>query len=188
VRRRRRTWLAAACGAALAAACGGPGTGPDVGARATGTAEGVPPATERCAAVVFPPLQFGSHLLGDAEPPVEYSSTPPSSGWHLSGAPAVGVADTPLGEPAQVTTLEAGGVVITYRDLPAEDVEQLAAVAADHPRTVLVTEYAELQPGEVVVTSWGAQQRCEGVDVAALERYVAAYGQDVTTFEEDAGR
>lgn len=48
------------------------------------------------------------------------SSTPPTSGWHASGAFEVAVhgLGDPLAEPRQVSVLEAGGAVVAYRDLP----------------------------------------------------------------------
>jgi hypothetical protein len=170
----------------LTSGCGGGAGAGAVAGRGDGDggAAGVPAATDRCAAVEFPPVQFGSHLLGDADPPVPYSSSPPSSGWHLSGAPTTGVAAQPMSEPAQVSTLEAGGVVITHAGLAEDEIAALSAFAEAHPDTVAVTPYPDLSAGEVVLASWGALQRCDGVDEAALEAYVAAYGNDVTTFEE----
>ena len=52
----------------------------------------------------------------------------PTSGWHTSGAFSIGIAptDDPLTEPEQVSVLEAGGAVITFGELPVDDVQQLA--------------------------------------------------------------
>ncbi len=46
-----------------------------------------------CAPVETVEIQGGAHLLGDREPPVPYNSTPPTSGWHASGPPAIGIRD-----------------------------------------------------------------------------------------------
>lgn len=157
----------------LLSACGGGDAGT--------AAAAPPPATRACAAVEFPPLQFGSHLLGDNEPPVPFSSTPPTSGWHTSGAVPQGVVTDPLSEPAQVSVLEAGGVVVTYADLPEDDVQTLIrATEGRHAGIVVVTPYDGLADGEVAFTSWGAVQRCDGLDEAALDAYVAAYGSEIT--------
>lgn len=135
----------------------------------------------RCSEIIFLPLQTGSHLIGDAGPPVPYSSTPPTSGWHASGPPPLGVFDEPLSEPAQVSTLEAGGVVVTHNGLSAADQAQLAATlnreGADRSA---MTPYDALAAGQVVFASWGAMQRCDGVDTAALSAYVRAYGTPIT--------
>ncbi len=62
-------------------------------------------------------------LIGDQGPPVPYSSSPPTSGWHASGAFSIAVhrPGDPLSEPMQVSVLGAGGVVVAYRDLLDED-------------------------------------------------------------------
>lgn len=65
----------------------------------------------------------GSHLLGDRQPPVPYSSTPPTSGWHASGLTPIAV--HPLSEPQQVSVLEAGAVVVTYHELPDGELSTL---------------------------------------------------------------
>ncbi len=145
----------------------------------------VPAATADCGPVEFPALQFGSHLLGDAEPPVPYSSVPPSSGWHASGAPPIGVFDRPLSEPEQVLALEAGGVVVTHNAIDDASLDALRSLATDDfPDRLVVTPYSDIPAGTLVFTSWGAQQRCDALDTAALQRYVAAYATDMTTFEE----
>lgn len=138
-------------------------------------------ATDRCGEVEVVPIQGGAHLIGDRPPPVAYNSVPPTSGWHRSGLPVVGVHGTgdALTEPAQVAVLEAGAVVVAHRGLSDADrgrLEELAQV--DHPGRVSVTPYDRLDAGEVVFTSWGALQRCEGVDPEALAAFVASYGAD----------
>lgn len=108
-----------------------------------------------------------------------YSSKPPTSGWHSSGHFDVDVndADRPLSEPDQVSVLEANGVVVAYHDLPADAI----TVLGDHVRETLdgrvaVTPYDELDGGQVVFTGWGVLQRCDGVDLAALDRFVRGHG------------
>jgi hypothetical protein len=163
---RRPTRSAAAL--ALCALLAGCGTLP-----AEELADGPPPGG--CTEVVNPPLQAGSHLIGDNAPPVPYSSTPPTSGWHTSGALDVSIhgADDPLSEPEQVSVLEADGVVVTYRDLPAEDVAALEdLVRAEYDGRVAVTPYDAIEPGEVALTAWGALQRCDGLDLAAVRAFV----------------
>lgn len=173
--------------AAVLAGCAEPGPG---GAEPATTAPaptdpgvglpepGQPLAT--CDGEERPPLQGGQHLVGDAEPPVPYSSTPPTSGWHASGAfeIAVQAPDDPLSEPRQVSVLEAGGVVVAYRDLPeAERLQLEAHVLAEHDGRVAVTPYGELDAGQVAFTAWGLLQRCQGIDLAALDRFVQAHAE-----------
>ena len=127
-------------------------------------------------------MQFGSHLLGDTAPPIPYSSVPPTSGWHTSGAPPVGAFDRPISEAQQVSTLEGGAVVVTYNDLPPDELDVLATTlggALDD--RVLLTPYDQLSPGEVALASWGAVQRCGGVDAEAVTTYVEAFADPVDT-------
>lgn len=134
-----------------------------------------------CSPEEHPPVQAGSHLIGDAEPPVDYSSTPPTSGWHSSGAVDISIhgEDDPLTEPEQVTVLEADGVVITYRDLAEEDVESIEdLVRSEYAGQVAVTPYDELESGQVALTSWATLQRCDGVDLEEIRTFLAAHAGD----------
>jgi hypothetical protein len=184
---------------ALLAGCGG--TSPDEQAAATPAAGGErdpaaptptptpppePAATPApaCGAIENPPQQAGSHLIGDTEPPVPYSSIPPTSGWHTSGALDVSIhsVDDPLSEAAQVSVLEADGVVVAYHDLPEDDVAALEAVVRErYDGQVAVTPYDKLEPGQVAFTAWGTLQVCDGLDLAALESFAQEHvGDDVT--------
>jgi hypothetical protein len=138
----------------------------------------IPPATAACAAVEFPQVQFGSHLLGGTPPPEPYSSTPPTSGWHASGAPTVGVQPLgdPLSEPEQVSALEAGAVVVTYHDLPEPERQRLEQhVGERFASRVAVTSYDRLASGEVAFAVWGGLQRCQALDLGALDAFVDAF-------------
>lgn len=107
-----------------------------------------------------------------------YSSRPPTSGWHASGHVDVDVRDRddPLGEPAQVSVLEDGGVVVTYGTLSDAQVARLARrVRGRHAGRAAMTPYQRLDEGEVAFTAWGVLQRCEGVDIAALDRFIRRF-------------
>ena len=141
----------------------------------------VPTATERCDAPDMPSLQGGDHLIGDREPPVPYSSTPPTSGWHASGAfeIAIQAPDDPLTEPGQVSVLEAGAVVVTYNDVSEAERARLEQhVSERYDGRVAVTAYDKLPPGGMAFTGWGVLQRCDGVDLEALDTFVAAYADE----------
>lgn len=135
--------------------------------------------TADCGPVEAVAVQGGSHLLGDQEPPVPYNSTPPTSGWHSSGGFEIGVQapDDPLGEPDQVSVLEAGGVVASYRGLDADERERLEAHVAAEPLAgrVAMTPYEAIDEGAVVFAGWGALQRCTAVDLAALDAFAATF-------------
>ena len=148
----------------LALACGPEGPPP------------LPAATAKCEAAELQQLQSGLHLIGEREPPVAYSSVPPTSGWHSSGPPPAGVAAEPLTEPQQVAVLESGGVVAAHGPLEGDGRGELQELAAEHDGQLTVTAYDKLDEGVVVLTSWGVLQRCEGVDREAITAFVEAYG------------
>lgn len=161
------------CAAALAAtACN-----PSLQSQSNPTADG----TDACDPVQTVAIQSGQHLLGDQDPPVPYSSTPPTSGWHRSGAPDVSVRepDDPMSEPEQVSVLEIGAVVVTYRDISEADRQQIVDVVAEgFTRRVAVTSYDKLEPGEVAMTGWGVLQRCAELDVEALRNFIRSYSDE----------
>lgn len=146
----------------------------------------LPPATDRCQAAELQQVTDGGHLVDGEEPPVPYTSTPPTSGWHASGAvpAAVKPPADPLTEPEQVTILELGGIVATYRDIDGDELRSLMQLAGTElAGTVAVTSYDKIEPGQVVFASWGVLQRCEGVDLAALRTFVDAYVDETTASE-----
>jgi len=176
-------------GALLLTACRPGEEAPRAQARPTQTPPVEAPPAERddeaaavaCDPIEEPPQQSGSHLIGDREPPVPYSSTPPTSGWHASGAFTIAVhgPDDPLSEPMQVSVLEAGGVVVTYRDLSNDERTTLEEhVRQHHDGRVAVTPYPQLDPGHVAFTAWGTLQRCPELDLAALDAFVAEHADE----------
>lgn len=139
-----------------------------------------PTATAACGAVETFPVQGEGHLVGNQEPPVRYNSTPPTSGWHASGdVPIVVTPEAqPLSEPEQVTVLELGGIVVSHGELPAEERATLEQLLTDeYPGRAALTAYDRLGEGEVALTAWTVLQRCDAVDVAAIEAFIAFYSQ-----------
>lgn len=149
-----------------------------------------PPVAEPggdCGDVETTPDEGHQHLLGDAEPPVGYRSTPPASGWHYRERdrvrPGVAPPDDPLTEAEQVTVLAVGGVVIGYRELAAADLEVLEAVVEQSgERPVALTPYEALEPGGVALSAWRTVQRCDGVDRAAVEAFVDEHASEEPDF------
>lgn len=153
-------------------ACGGAGDrAPNP--TASGTAD--------CAPLEFPAAQGGSHLVGGASPPVAYSSSPPTSGWHASGFVEIAVypPERPLPEPEQVSILEAGGVVVTHGPLPAADRDMLVRHVEDrYADRVAVTPYTRLGRGRVAVAAYGVLQRCDAIDTNVIDNFVRTYAAE----------
>lgn len=159
--------------ALLPAACGEDGGGTRRSA-AYGPADA--PATG-CGPLAHPPEQSGGHLLAGATPPVPYSSTPPTSGWHASGFPERGLhgEDAPLSEPEQVTILELGGIVITWNGLDAAQRATLEQFVERNAKVVAATPYDKLPDGQVALAAWGAVRHCGSLDIEAIEAFVAEH-------------
>lgn len=134
--------------------------------------------SDACPDFERPTLQDGGHLIGEQPPPVPYNSTPAASGWHSSGAPPHGVHEEALTDPEIVSVLHAGGVVAVYEpdSLDATAVTALEDLAASHDLTV--TPYDDDLPTPLSVVGWGAILRCDEVDAATIEAFMAEFGGD----------
>jgi uncharacterized membrane protein len=105
-------------------------------------------------------------FTGGAEP--VYTTDPPTSGPHAPGAAPKGVLTDPLSRPSQVGVLEAGVVLLQYRDLSADETRSLGELVIDN---VVVAPNASL-PARVVATAWLFKQTCSGVDTTALRGFI----------------
>jgi drug/metabolite transporter (DMT)-like permease len=112
-----------------------------------------------------------NHVLAGSTDEPGYRTDPPTSGPHAPGSPRSGVLDEPLTRPAQVGSLEAGGVLLQHRDLSDDELADLAALAGDG---VAVVPNPDL-PERVVATAWLFKQACDAVDVDALQGFVDAH-------------
>jgi drug/metabolite transporter (DMT)-like permease len=124
--------------------------------------------TTTCAKAHTEPLDPSlNHVIAGATEP-QYTTDPPTSGPHTPGALPGGVLSKPLARPSQVGALEAGLVLIQYRDLSGEQVTSLAELAGDK---VVVAPNPSL-PDRVVATAWLNKQTCSSVDLAELRGFV----------------
>ena len=148
-----RPFAALLLGGALAAGCGGGAAGPC----GPITREALDPA-------------YLVHVLA-SEGAVEYLSDPPTSGPHQPGPPVEGVLRDPLTRPVQVGVLERGDVLLQHEpELDPAARAELEGLAGDR---VVVAPNPDLEDA-VVATAWVFKRRCDAVDRAALEEFVAA--------------
>lgn len=147
-----------------------------------------------CGPVEEQPDGGHQHLVGDTEPPVDYLTVPPTSGWHFRDPDRIRAAlgmhspDDPLTEVEQASVLAVDVAVVTYRDLTDDELAVLADVAAEYEDRVAVTPYERLEPGVVVMAAWRTMQRCDGVDrdtIAAFVEEHAASEPDFTMGGEE---
>jgi hypothetical protein len=112
----------------------------------------------------------GLHVLPNS-PRVEYSTDPPTSGAHYGLPPPRGTVDEPLPRPMQVTALEAGRVLIQYRDLSDAEVTGLAELATGE--VVLAPNPRQAEP--VVLTAWLTKQTCSGPELETIRTFITDY-------------
>lgn len=161
----RRGLLVGLLGLLLAGCTGSAASPADDPTRTVGAAP-----SDACQPVEHPPLQLGSHLVGDAEPPAPYTSTPPSSGWHSTSIPPPGIADQPLEDPDIVSALEAGLVVVAVS--PEIDLAEATALVEQFPRRLVVTTFEQAMPTPVALLSWGKLSRCDELDPTGVTTFV----------------
>jgi drug/metabolite transporter (DMT)-like permease len=125
-------------------------------------------AAGTCSAAVQEAIEpAANHVLAGGAEPV-YTTDPPTSGPHTPGAPPKGVLASPLSRPSQVGALEAGFVLLQYRDLSDDELRQLSDLVGDN---VAVAPNPSL-PNRVVATAWLFKQTCGGVDSTALRGFI----------------
>lgn len=187
-RRRRFLWIAAGTTALLAVVVPSAviliGAGGDKAAIKTAAAS--PIAGEQDVEV-----PSASHVDGDVDyatvAPVEAPSgvLPPLGGDHDPTVQNCGAYTEPVRSENAVHSLEHGAVWITYRpDLPAGDVDELAALTSANPY-LLVSPFPDLA-SPVVATAWGVQLELDSVQDERLDAFVARYQQGEQTPEPGA--
>lgn len=127
------------------------------------------PATTACSPIVVEQIDPNEGHLIPGAPEPSYVTDPPTSGPHIGGLVLVGVRSTPLSGIEQVSTLEAGGVIVQYDpdeidDAGRRSIEHLAG------RRLTVAPAPDL-PGAVVATGWLRKMTCTSVDVVALRGF-----------------
>ena len=125
-------------------------------------------AASACAAAKPEAINPDLHHVFAGAPEPTYTTDPPTSGPHTPGALPTGALTHPLARPAQVGILEAGVVLLQYRDLSAAELQSLTDLITDK---VVVAPNSSL-PDRVVATAWLFKQTCSGVDAAALKGFI----------------
>ncbi len=167
-----RTRLVGVVAVVALGACTSPTTTATPDPSVASTASSVGPGG--CGSVERPTVQLSSHLIGDAEPPGPFSSTPPTSGWHTTAVPDAGLAAEPVPDAAIVSALENGIVVLALAPdmYEAVDPDVLDDLVAQFPDRLLVTSYATPMATPVALLTWGRLQRCDVVEPSAVTTFV----------------
>ncbi|HUP72594.1 MAG TPA: DUF3105 domain-containing protein [Acidimicrobiales bacterium] len=126
-------------------------------------------ASSGCGQPFREPLNPNSlqHIINPAS--AKFDTDPPTSGPHLFSSPARGVVDRQLLPAEQVTILEAGDVLVQYRD-PADK----GALQTLRQTSVTIAPNSTLR-SRVVATAWTFKLECATVDEPSLRQFIAAH-------------
>ena len=170
--------VALAVSALLLTACAAGGEG-DEASPAAPAGPSAPAADDPV--VAEPPAIEGLEVLAEdpshehVEGPLEYDRLPPLGGEHNPRWLACDVYDEPLPHELAVHSLEHGAVWLAHApDLPADQVELLAGLAAEDREYVLVSPEPGLD-SRVVAVTWGAALEASSAADPRLAEFVEVY-------------
>jgi Protein of unknown function (DUF3105)/Caspase domain len=115
------------------------------------------------------------HIAGK-EQPADWNSTPATSGDHLASTIPAGVYDSAQDQRAIVHNLEHGYVVIQYKGIPQDQVNQLREFVRGRSGDKLVlAPYSRLQTNGVALTAWRNLEICQRVNLDVVRTFVDDY-------------
>lgn len=109
--------------------------------------------------------------------PVQYNTSPPTSGPHYQNFSDPGFFDTPVQQERLVHNLEHGQLVFWYRpDAPEATIQNLRDIVNSDRIALLATPHEGVEsPYEFVMTAWGASQRCQEVSQEVVDNFRARF-------------
>lgn len=109
----------------------------------------------------------------DEGTPVEYNTTPPTSGAHYANWSDPGFFEEPVDERRLVHNLEHGQLVIWYNpDAPQSVKDDIQALVNSERTAILAAPYDRIDGShEFVITGWAASQRCEAVSLDVINAF-----------------
>jgi hypothetical protein len=105
---------------------------------------------------------------------VAYKTNPPTSGGHLGEAEGWGVYKDEITDEAAVHNLEHGGIWISYKDIPDEQIAVLEQIGKDNPGSVVVSPRTA-NDDKIIVASWGRMMKLESADNVIIQKYIDIY-------------
>ena len=116
-----------------------------------------------------------NHISADQQP-TNWNSTPPTSGDHLGNPLPPGVYDNEQDMRALVHNMEHGYVVILYKNLPQDQLDQLRqfAEARDGSKLVLAPYSGMAQDG-VALAAWQNLETLQRVNMDVVQAFVNDY-------------
>lgn len=153
----------------IARLCGAVSVGLAVTAASLAGSGGKSNAGSGCGQPFREPLNPNSlqHIINPAS--AKFDTDPPTSGPHLFNSTARGIVERQLLPAEQVTILEAGDVLVQYRDIADR-----GAVQALRQTSVTIAPNSTLKT-RVVATAWTYKLECATVHEPSLRQFIAAH-------------
>jgi Protein of unknown function (DUF3105) len=116
-----------------------------------------------------------NHITADQQPS-NWNSNPPTSGDHLGSPLPPGVYDNEQDPRALVHNMEHGYVVILYKGIPADQVEQLTKfVEARDGQKLVLAPYSALPSNGVALAAWQNLETMQRVNMDVVQAFVNDY-------------
>jgi hypothetical protein len=120
--------------------------------------------------------EAGRKHIEPNQQPSNWNSVPPTSGDHLASPISGGVYDSEQDERAIVHNLEHGYVVIQYKGIPEDQVNQLREFVRDRSGSKLVlAPWSGLERDGVALTAWRNLETLERVNLTVIRAFVDDY-------------
>ena len=112
---------------------------------------------------------------------IAYPSHPPTSGQHAASPATWGFHTEPIVDELAVHNLEHGGVVVSYNNIPADDLAKVRALLSSYPRDqygevkLLIRPYEKITPGTITLTAWNWIDELPSYDEARVKAFMDAH-------------
>jgi len=127
------------------------------------------------------PMAGQDHIAAN-EQPDNWNSNPPTSGDHLATPLPPGVYDSDQDMRALVHNQEHGYVVILYKGIPADQVDQLRQfVEARNGSKLVLAPWSGLESNGVALTAWRNLETMQRVNMDVVQAFVNDYMVPVGT-------
>jgi hypothetical protein len=117
-------------------------------------------------------VQPAEHITAGQSHP-DYSSNPPTSGWHSANPAPWGAQTEPVADEVAIHNLEHGGIWITYNPSTVDQptVEQLTNLVRGYRSKVLLSP-REAADRPIALASWGRLTKLDTFDEAAITDFI----------------
>lgn len=115
-------------------------------------------------------LDAAPHIEDEGSTP-KYNSNPPSSGLHFGRTAPWGTSSEKVDDRLLVHNLEHGGVIVHYKDLPDDQVDQLEEMVDSYPDGVVGNPNPDIE-SKVALAAWGNVMTCKSFSESVAKAFI----------------